>query len=327
MNFAHPYILLLLILIPAFIAWYIFRGRKLDPSLRMSNIAPLKKISKGIRPKLRHLLFGLRMAALALLIIALARPQDTNSWRKDSVEGIDIVMALDISTSMLAMDLQPNRIEAAKDVAQKFINNRPNDNIGMVIFSGESYTLCPMTTDHSILLNRMREVEPGMLEDGTAIGMGLATAINRIKDSKAKSKVIILLTDGVNNTGEISPKMAANLAKTFGIRIYTIGVGTRGEAPYPMPTPFGTRVQNIPVDLDEPTLKEVAQIADGQYYRAVDNKSLDKVYDSIDKLEKSKVISKNFTNYEDLYLPWLLLAFALLLLEFVLRHTYLRSTP
>lgn len=327
MSFAYPYLLFLLLLIPVFVVWYIFKGRKLNPSLKVSNINPLKRVSKGIKAPLRHLLFALRMVALGLLVIALARPQDHNSWKKDSVEGIDIVMAMDISTSMLAMDLQPNRIEAAREVAQKFINNRPNDNIGFVIFASESYTLCPMTTDHTVLLNRIKDVEPGMLEDGTAIGMGLATAINRIKDSKAKSKVIILLTDGVNNSGEISPNMAANLAKTFGIRIYTIGVGSRGEAPYPVPTPFGTRIQKLPVDLDEPTLEAVAKITDGHYYRAVDNKSLDKVYDSIDKLEKSKVVSKSFSSYEDLYLPWLIAALLILMIEFVLRHTFLRTNP
>ncbi len=240
------------------------------------------------------------MIALTLLIIAIARPQTTNSWSKDAVEGIDIVLAIDISGSMLAMDLQPNRIEAAIDVAHKFIQSRPNDNIGLVAFSGESFTMCPLTTDHAVLLNRLEDSKVGLLEDGTAIGLGITTAVSRLKDSKTKSKVIILLTDGSNNRGDITPKMSAQLASTFGIRMYTIGVGTRGEAPYPVPTAFGTRVQMMPVDIDENILTEMADLTGGKYFRAVDNHSLNEIYREIDQLEKTKLSTQSFhTKHEE----------------------------
>ncbi|KGN94876.1 vWA domain-containing protein [Porphyromonas crevioricanis] len=327
MNFAFPSFLLLLLLLPLLLYWYIWRRQKQHASLFLSDLSPLQRLSAGLRVKLRHLLFTLRLLALACLIVALARPQNRNSFRKDTVMGIDIMMAMDISGSMLAMDLQPNRMEAARDVAQRFINNRPTDNIGLVVFSAESFTQCPLTTDHKQLLNRLEEVKPGMLEDGTAIGLGLATAVSRIKDSKAKSKVIILLTDGINNVGDISPLMAASLAKSFGIRIYTIGVGTQGEAPMTVNTLFGPRVQNVPVELDEPTLTKMAEITDGKYFRAVDNESLAEVYHAIDELEKTKIISREETGYEELFSFWAVAAILLLLVEFILRNTYLRSIP
>ncbi|GAD04974.1 aerotolerance regulator BatA [Porphyromonas crevioricanis] len=327
MNFAFPSFLLLLLLLPLLLYWYIWRRQKQHASLFLSDLSPLQGLSAGLRVKLRHLLFTLRLLALACLIVALARPQNRNSFRKDTVMGIDIMMAMDISGSMLAMDLQPNRMEAARDVAQRFINNRPTDNIGLVVFSAESFTQCPLTTDHKQLLNRLEEVKPGMLEDGTAIGLGLATAVSRIKDSKAKSKVIILLTDGINNVGDISPLMAASLAKSFGIRIYTIGVGTQGEAPMTVNTLFGPRVQNVPVELDEPTLTKMAEITDGKYFRAVDNESLAEVYHAIDELEKTKIISREETGYEELFSFWAVAAILLLLVEFILRNTYLRSIP
>jgi aerotolerance-related membrane protein batA len=282
----------------------------------------------GLRVYLRHSLFVLRLLALGLIIVALARPQSSSSWSEDRVEGIDIMLTMDISTSMLAMDFQPNRVEAAKEVAMRFIANRPNDNIGLVVFAGESFTACPLTQDHATLINRLREMTPGMIEDQTAIGSGLATAISRLKDSKTKSKVIILLTDGANNTGNISPKMAADLAKTFGISIYTIGVGSgAGEAPYPIQTALGVVVRNMPVDLDEPTMRQIADVSGGAYFRATDNESLSAIYQKIDQLEKTKLSTRNYhTTYEEFFV-FVLAAALLLLLEFVLRSTVLRTNP
>ena len=277
---------------------------------------------------LRHSVFALRLLALGLIIIALARPQSSSSWSEDRVEGIDIMLTMDISTSMLAMDFQPNRVEAAKEVAMRFVANRPNDNIGLVVFAGESFTACPLTQDHATLINRLRSMTPGIIEDQTAIGSGIATAIGRLKESKAKSKVIILLTDGANNTGNISPKMAADLAKTFGISIYTIGVGSgAGEAPYPIETPFGTVVRNMPVDLDEPTMRQIAEISGGAYFRATDNESLSAIYKKIDQLEKTKLSTRNYhTTYEEFFI-FVLVAALLLLIEFVLRSTLFRTNP
>jgi hypothetical protein len=282
----------------------------------------------GLRVYLRHSLFVLRLLALGLIIVALARPQSSSSWSEDRVEGIDIMLTMDISTSMLAMDFQPNRVEAAKEVAMRFIANRPNDNIGLVVFAGESFTACPLTQDHATLINRLREMTPGMIEDQTAIGSGLATAISRLKDSKTKSKVIILLTDGANNTGNISPKMAADLAKTFGISIYTIGVGSgAGEAPYPIQTALGVVVRNMPVDLDEPTMRQIADVSGGAYFRATDNESLSAIYQKIDQLEKTKLSTRNYhTTYEEFFV-FVLAAALLLLLEFILRSTVLRTNP
>ncbi len=325
--FVYPSFLWLLLVIPLCVCWYILRGRKRNASLLVADSSPMTGVSPSLRVRLRHLPFALRMVALACLIVALSRPQDRSSFRQDSLMGIDIMMALDISGSMTAMDLEPNRMEAAREVIRNFILARPTDNIGLVIFSAESFTQCPLTTDHKQLLNRLEAVQLGMLEDGTAIGLGLSTAVNRIRDSKAKSKVVILLTDGINNSGDISPMMAASIAKTFGIRIYTIGVGTQGEAPMLVNTLFGPRVQNMPVELDEPTLTKMAEVTDGKYFRAVDNQSLADVYKSIDELEKTKIVSKEITSYEELFLGWIVVAFALLLLEFLLRNTYLRTTP
>ena len=248
------------------------------------------------------------MVAVALLIVILARPQSTNSWSNSSTEGIDIMLAMDISGSMLAQDLKPNRLEAAKDVAASFINGRPNDNIGLVVFSAESFTQCPLTTDHTVLLNLFKDIQSGMIQDGTAIGLGLANAVSRIKDSHAKSKVIILLTDGSNNAGEIAPVTAAEIAKTFGVRVYTIGVGTKGMAPYPFQTAFGVQYQNIPVEIDEATLKQIASTTGGQYFRATDNASLKEIYSEIDQMEKTKIsvqeYSKKQEEYKELGLGW-----------------------
>lgn len=328
MTFLHPELLWLLLLLPALLIIYIVWRRRQHASLRIPSLLFLRDMRGGLRVYLRHSLFALRLLALGLIIVALARPQSSSSWSEDRVEGIDIMLTMDISTSMLAMDFQPNRVEAAKEVAMRFIANRPNDNIGLVVFAGESFTACPLTQDHATLINRLREMTPGMIEDQTAIGSGLATAISRLKDSKTKSKVIILLTDGANNTGNISPKMAADLAKTFGISIYTIGVGSgAGEAPYPIQTALGVVVRNMPVDLDEPTMRQIADVSGGAYFRATDNESLLAIYKKIDQLEKTKLSTRNYhTTYEEFFV-FVLAAALLLLLEFVLRSTVLRTNP
>jgi Ca-activated chloride channel homolog len=328
MVFANPtYLYLLLLLIPM-IGWYIWKLCKSQASLQVSSSEAFDvPEAASWKVYLRHVPFVLRMAAIAVLIIVLARPQSTNSWQNTSTEGIDIVMAMDVSTSMLAQDFKPNRLEAAKDVAASFINGRPNDNIGLVVFAAESFTQCPLTVDHSVLLNLFKDIQPGIIQDGTAIGLGLANAVSRVKDSMAKSKVIILLTDGVNNAGEIAPVTAAEIAKTFGIRIYAIGVGTQGSAPYPFQTAFGIQYQNIPVEIDEPTLKQIAATTGGQYFRATDNASLKEIYSEIDKMEKTKISVQQYSKKQEEYKNWALLLFVLLLAEVLLKNTLLRNIP
>lgn len=321
--YANPKLLYFLLLIPVLVGWYIYRLHKSRAALVISTTKHLVNTAKSVKVFLRHLPFALRMLALALAIIALARPQSTNIQRNVTTEGIDIVLSLDVSGSMLARDFNPHRLEAAKSLGINFISGRANDRIGLVIFAGESFTLCPLTSDRATLINQFKAVDIGVLEDGTAIGSGLATAISRIKDSDAKSKVIILLTDGVNNRGEIAPMTAAEMAKTFGIRVYTIGVGTYGTAPYPVQTPFGTRYQNMQVEIDEDLLKGIAQMTGGEYFRATNNKALEQVYQKIDQLEKSKIEVNEYAKREEKYRGFLLAAFILLLLEFVLRRTYL----
>jgi Ca-activated chloride channel family protein len=267
------------------------------------------------------------MLSLSALIVALARPQSSNSWSSETTKGIDIVIALDISSSMLAMDFRPNRIEAAKDVAIKFISGRPNDRIGLVVFSGESFTQCPLTTDRATVVNLFKGIESGMIEDGTAIGNGLATAVARLKESDAISKVVILLTDGENNRGEIAPVTAAELAKTFGVRVYTVGVGTMGMAPYPVQTPFGVQVQDMEVKIDEATLQKIAEVTDGKYFRATDNNKLAQIYQEIDKLEKSKIDVKEYSKKEEQYLKYALAGSLLLLLSMLLKITIFRNIP
>ena len=328
MVFANPtYLYLLLLLIPM-IGWYIYKLRKSQASLQVSSTEAFE-VAGAVSWKvyLRHVPFVLRTLAIALLIVVLARPQSTDSWQNSTTEGIDIVMAMDISTSMLAEDLKPNRLEAAKDVAASFINGRQNDNIGLVVFAAESFTQCPLTIDHGVQLNLFKDIQPGIIQDGTAIGLGLANAVSRIKDSQAKSKVIILLTDGVNNTGEIAPVTAAEIAKTFGIRVYTIGVGTQGEAPYPIPTAFGIQYQNVPVEIDEQVLKQIASTTGGQYFRATDNASLKEIYSEIDQMEKTKISVQEFSKKQEEYKNWALIVFALLLVEVLLRNTLLRNIP
>jgi len=299
----------------------------MQASFKLASTNAFKDMKPGLKVRMRHLPFVLRLITIALVIVILARPQSVNSWEESQSQGIDIVLALDISGSMLSEDLQPNRLEAAKKVAAEFITDRPNDKIGLVVFSGESFTQCPLTTDHRILLNQLRDVDFGIIEDGTAIGLGLANSVNRLTNSKSKSKVVILLTDGTNNRGQIAPLTAADLARTQGIRVYTIGVGTKGMAPTPVQTSFGLRMQNMPVDIDEKTLTEIASITGGQYYRAVDTESLRKVYKEIDAMEKYLINVQNVTRKTEMYLPFSLLVLGLMLLEFLLRKTWLRNIP
>lgn len=327
MIFAQPYYLLLLLLILPITAWYIIRRKKHHATLQVSNSFGMEQAANTWKTRLQHLPFGLRMLALALVVIVLARPQSTNSWQNVTTEGINIMLTLDISSSMLAEDLKPNRMEAAKSVASSFIGGRPNDNIGLVVFAAESFTQCPLTTDHAVLLNLFGSIKSGLVEDGTAIGLGLANAISRIKDSEAKSKVIILLTDGTNNRGDIDPITAAEIAKTFGIRVYTIGVGTKGKAPYPFQTAYGVQYQNIDVVIDEEPLRQIAALTGGEYYRATSNSSLKNIYNEIDKLEKTKFNVKEYSKKNEEFRLFGLLALLLLLFEFLLRHTLLRRIP
>ena len=327
MIFANKeYLFLLLLLIP-YIIWYIWRGKSAEASLQVSDTNVYDTAPKSYKNYLIHAPFVLRTLALAMVIVVLARPQSTDSWQNSETEGIDIMLALDISTSMLAEDLKPNRLEAAKEVATQFINGRPYDNIGVTLFAGESFTQCPLTVDHSVLLNLIGQAECGMIEDGTAVGMGIANAVSRLKDSNAISKVIILLTDGTNNMGDISPLTAAEIAKSFGIRVYTIGVGTNGTAPYPYPVGGTIQYINVPVEIDEGTLTQIANVADGLYYRATSNSKLKEVYEEIDKLEKTKISVKQFSKRNEEFELFAIIAFLCVLLEVLLRHTILRRIP
>lgn len=326
-TYAHPELFYLLLGLVPIIAWYIFRQKKFSASLQISTTRGFAGAPKTWKYYLRHLLFVIRVLVMALLIVVLARPQSTESWENSSTEGIDIVMAIDVSTSMLARDLKPDRLEAAKDVAIQFISGRPYDRIGLVVFSGESFTQCPLTTDHAVVNNLLRETQTGVLEDGTAIGNGLATAVSRLKESDAISRVIILLTDGENNRGEIPPLTAAEIAKTFGIRVYTIGVGTEGTAPYPVETPFGTRIQQVQVKIDEESLQSIANTTGGVYFRATDNDKLKSIYDEIDQLEKSKIEVKEFSKKQEEFLPFALAALILLIAGLLLKVSVFRNIP
>ncbi|MBO7467212.1 MAG: VWA domain-containing protein [Bacteroidaceae bacterium] len=332
MTFAQPLCFLLFLPLIAYIIWYILRSSRTEPSLQVSTTSMYDDMPKNWTLYLRHLPFVLRVAALSLLIIVLAQPQTTENWQNQDVEGIDIMLAVDVSTSMLAEDLKPNRLEAAKQVASEFISGRPNDNIGLTIFAGQSFTQSPLTTDHVMLMSIFNNVKcdivtNGLLEDGTAIGDGIANAVTRLRESKAKSKVIILLTDGSNNKGEISPLTAAEIAKTFGIRVYTIGVGSNGTAPYPVKTYAGTQYVNVPVEIDENTLQQIASTSNGQYYRATSNSKLKEVYEEIDKLERTKLNVKKFSRRNEEFQPFALAAILCLLLEILLRLTVLRKVP
>lgn len=327
MQFNNPeYLYFLLFLIPITF-WYIFKQFQADASLQISSISSLKLPQRKSFIILRHLPFVFRIITLTCLIIVVSRPQLSNSFRSENTEGIDIMMALDISGTMLAEDLRPNRLEAAKNVATEFIAGRPNDNIGLVVFAGESFTQCPLTTDHAVLINLFNNIKYGMIEDGTAIGLGLANSVGRIKDSMAKSKVVILLTDGSNNAGDIAPLTAAEIAKTFGIRVYTIGVGTRGIAKFPYQTPMGIRYQDMQVDIDEDMLRQVAAMTGGSYFRATDNNKLKEIYTEIDKMEKTKIRVQEYSKKKDIYLPFAFIAFLCLLGEIILKNTILRKLP
>ena len=326
-TFNNPQLLWLSLIVVPIIVWYIFKERTIHADMTFSSLSILKQIKRRGNPWLRHILFAMRMLAILLLIVALARPQHSNTWEEYSSEGIDIVLAVDISSSMLARDFEPDRLEAAKEVAAKFVNARNHDRIGLVVFSGESFTQCPLTTDHAVVVNLINELKSGMIEDGTAIGLGLANAVNRLKDSQAKSKVIILLTDGVNNRGSIAPQTVAELAKTFGIKVYTIGVGKYGNAPYPVQTPFGIQIQQMPVEIDEPSLIAIAELTGGRYFRADDNNKLERIYEEIDKLEKDEIEVKHFSKKEELFFPFALAALLMLLTEALLRYSLLRRIP
>ncbi len=327
MEFAHPTYLYLLLLLILLVAWYIVKISRMQPHFRLASTHAFRKMPRNLKVYMRHLPFALRIIAIALVIIVLARPQSINKYQTTESQGIDIILAVDISGSMLAQDLTPDRLTAAKKVAAEFITDRQNDKIGLVIFAGESFTQCPLTTDHKVLLNLLNEVKFGMVEDGTAIGLGLANSVNRLKDSNSQSKVVILLTDGTNNRGQIAPLTAADLARSYGIRVYTIGVGTQGMAPTPVQTPFGVRIQNVEVDIDEKTLTEIASITGGQYFRAEDNEGLSNIYEEIDEMEKYLINVQNVTRKQEMYLPFALLALSLIFIEFILRRTWLRSIP
>src|SRR5574344_1818371 len=332
MEFANKeYFFLFLLLIP-YILWYLLYRKKNEPTLRMSDTRVYQYAPKTLRVRLIHLPMLLRCITFVLIVIVMARPQTHNSWDNKSVEGIDIMLAMDVSTSMLAEDLKPNRIEAAKEVASEFIVGRPNDNIGLTIFAGEAFTQCPMTTDHASLLSLLQNVRTdiaarGLIQDGTAIGMGLANAVSRLKDSKAKSKVVILLTDGSNNSGDLSPMTSAEIARSLGIRVYTIGVGTNGVATYPMTVAGGVQYVKLPVEIDSKTLSDIASTTDGDFYRATNTRELHEIYKEIDQLEKSKLNVTKFSKKYDAYQPFAALAVLLLMLEILMRITIFRRIP
>ena len=306
MTFANPgYLYLLLLLVPV-VGWYIWKLRTAHASVQLSSTTTLQRNYRGVRVWLIHTPFILYVAIISLLSVALARPQHSQEWHSnsESSEGINIMMALDVSGTMLGEDLKPNRLEAAKAVAEDFITSRKNDQIGLVVFAGESFTQCPLTTDHAVLINLFQSVKFGMIEDGTAIGLGLANAVNRIKNSKAKSKVIILLTDGSNNRGDIAPLTAAEIAKKFGVRVYTIAVGKHGMAPYPFQTPFGIQYQNVPVEIDEEVLQQIAQMTGGSFFRATDNASLGAIYAEIDQMEKTKLQVREYKKRNEEFFPY-----------------------
>jgi len=320
------YLYLLVVLIPI-IVWYILKQKFSVSTITISTLEAFGTVKTSFRNILKHILFAFRILSIAFIIIALARPQSTNSWQNVTTEGIDIIISMDISGSMLARDFKPDRLEAGKNIAAEFINSRPNDRIGLVVFSGESYTQCPLTTDHAVLINLFKSIKFGLINDGTALGDGIATSINRLKNSNAKSKTIILLTDGVNNAGSVAPVTAAEIAKTFGIRIYTIGVGSLGQAPYPVQTQFGTQIQMINVEIDEPVLKQIAEMTDGKYFRATNNEKLREIYKEIDKMEKTKIAVKEYKKHKDEFMPFVLIAALLFFAELLLKFLFLKKLP
>ncbi len=328
-QFAEKHWFWLMCLLPLMIIWYIIRLKKREGEFNYSSFALFHKIRSSGKAKFRHSLFALRLMAFALIIAALARPQSRSSWKDSKTEGIDIVISLDVSLSMLAKDFKPNRMDVAKDVIVDFIDARPNDRIGLVIFGGVAFTQCPLTSDHKVLKNMFTQVKAGSLDQGTAIGLGLATAVARIKESKAKSKVIVFVSDGVNNVGEVAPLTAGELAKTYGIRVYCIGVGSKGKALQPVAiyAPGEYEYDYVDVDVDEKVMTEISEMTGGQYFRATNKESLVNIYQEIDKMEKTIVSEKSFTNKSEHFLPLALGAAILLLLEFLLRYTIFRAVP
>ncbi len=319
MYFEYPYLLWLLVLPILLLAWYLYKEiKERRPHLRVSSAQPWMNGGRSVLSLVRHLPFALRIAALSLIIVAMARPRSSTEVEKRDTEGIDIVLAMDVSTSMLARDFTPDRLSAAKDIAIEFISQRPSDRMGIVVFAGESYTQCPLTTDRATLINLMKEVQTDLIEDGTAIGNGLATAVARMMDSDAPSRVVILLTDGVNNRGEIAPMTAAEIAKTYGIRVYTIGVGANGTAPYPVMTPWGVEVRNMEVEIDEDLLKQVAQATGGRYFRATDNTKLAEIYSEINKMETARTTVDSFPVYKELFGGYAVAALVCLILELLI---------
>ena len=328
MTFESPNILWLMLLLVPMVGYYLWRERAGGASLKMSNVGALTTAPRTVRYYMRHLPLVLRCAVVAMIVVALARPQTTEQLSKTTVEGVDIVLALDVSGTMLAADFEPDRLSAAKDVAAKFIADRPNDRVGLVVFAGESYTQSPLTTDKAALQSLLAQVKFGVVEDGTAIGMGLATAINRLRESDAKSKVVILLTDGVNNAGQIAPLTAAEIAAEYGIRVYTIGVGKRGYAPYPYYDAWGNmRYQQQKVEIDEQTLTDIAAKTGGEYFRATSKTTLREVYDRINQLEKTRIETDNYTRHNELFGVWLLWALALLVVEFLVERLWINKLP
>ncbi len=328
MFFENPKLLWLLVVPALLAALYIYReiaGRR--PHLRVSGIGPWLAGGSSVLGMMRHIPLILRIVALSMIIVAIARPRSSTQMDKIDTEGIDIVLAMDVSTSMLARDFTPDRISAAKDIAIEFISQRPSDRMGIVVFAGESYTQCPLTTDRATLINLMKEIETGVIDDGTAIGNGLAVAVARMQGSDAKSRVVILLTDGVNNCGEITPQNAADIAKTYGVRVYTIGVGANGTAPYPVITPWGVEMQNVEVEIDEDLLRNIAETTGGRYFRATDNTKLSEIYSEINKMEKARTTIDSFPVYKELYGRFGLVALICLLLEALLSLTLFRKLP
>lgn len=325
-SWAEPQYFWLLLLVPVLAAIQ-FLWKKRSAHFKHSYLGREKPLPITWKARLVHLPFLLRLVALAAVVLVLARPQSTLRREQVSRNAIDIVISLDISSSMLAQDFKPDRIQAAKKISRQFIAKRPEDRIGLVIFAGESFTQCPVTTDHAVLLNLLDEVKTGMLQDGTAIGMGLATAVERLKESEAKSKVIILLTDGVNNSGFVDPRTAAEIARAFGVRVYTVGVGTMGQAPFPMQTPFGVQMQMVDVEIDEKLMEEIAETTNGKYFRATNNRKLEEIYDEIDRLEKTLIQVMEFSRYSEEFLPLALIALGALLLEFLLRYLIIKKIP
>lgn len=326
-TFEAPKVLYLLLLLIPYIIWYIVWGRKAKASIQISTLEPLLKSSKGIRYYLKDIPFVLRCLVLSLIIVALARPRSSTELERTNVEGIDIMLTLDVSTSMLARDFKPDRLSAAKDIAIEFVSQRPTDRMGITIFAGESFVQCPLTSDRATLINLIASIQTDLIEDGTAIGNGLATSVSRLKDSEAKSRVIILLTDGVNNRGEVPPITAAEIAKTYGVRVYTIGVGANGTAPYPMMGPGGIQLVQVPVEIDERLLKQIADMTGGQYFRATDNTKLIEIYNEIDKMEKTKSLIDSFPVYKEEFIPYAIAAFCLLIFELLLRLFVFRRIP